>query len=63
MVKDAQTIRRQFADELFQCVWPLCGVCAKRVNIRSDSLNISICAYTLSYMSIIAYLKEKEKLW
>ena len=26
MVKHTQTIRRQFADELFECVWPFCGV-------------------------------------
>ena len=28
MVKHIQTIRRQFADELFECVWPFCGVAA-----------------------------------
>ena len=26
MVKHSQIIRRQTADELFECVWPLCGV-------------------------------------
>ena len=26
MAKQTQTIRRQFADELFQCVWPFCGI-------------------------------------
>ena len=26
MVKHTQTIDRQFADELFECVWPFCGV-------------------------------------
>ena len=26
MVKHTQTIRRQFADELFECVWPFCGI-------------------------------------
>ena len=25
MVKHTQTIRRQFADELFECVWSFCG--------------------------------------
>ena len=24
MVKHTQTIRREFADELFKCVWPFC---------------------------------------
>ena len=26
MVKRTQTIRRQITDELFECVWPFCGV-------------------------------------
>ena len=26
MVKHTQTIRRQIADELFECVWPFCGI-------------------------------------
>ena len=25
MAKHTQTIRGQFADELFECVWPICG--------------------------------------
>ena len=31
MVKHTQTIRRQIADELFECVWPLYGIGAGRV--------------------------------
>ena len=26
MVKQTQTIRQQIGDELFECVWPFCGV-------------------------------------
>ena len=26
MVKHTQTIRLQFLDELFECVWPFCGI-------------------------------------
>ena len=26
MVKHTQTIRRQFPDELFECVWPFYGI-------------------------------------
>ena len=26
MDKHTQTIRRQIADELFECVWPFCGI-------------------------------------
>ena len=32
MVKHTQTIRRQFADELFECVWPFCGIGAFSLN-------------------------------
>ena len=26
MIKHTQTIRRQFADELFECIWSFCDV-------------------------------------
>ena len=26
MVKHTETIRRQIAEELFECVWPFCGI-------------------------------------
>ena len=32
MVKHTQTIRRQIAGELFECVWPFCEIGAKRAN-------------------------------
>ena len=31
MVKHTQTIRPQFADELFECVWLFCEIGAERV--------------------------------
>ena len=31
MVKQTQTICWQIADELFECVWPFCGIGASRV--------------------------------
>ena len=31
MVKHPKTIRWQIADELFECVWPFCGIGALRV--------------------------------
>ena len=31
MVKHTQTIRRQFAEELFECVRPFCGIGAEMV--------------------------------
>ena len=33
MVKYTRTIRRQIADELFECVWPFYEIGAKRDNI------------------------------
>ena len=37
MVKHTQTIRRQIADELFQCVWPFCEIDASRVKQTAKS--------------------------
>ena len=34
MVKHTQTIRFQFPDELFECVWSFCGVGAERVKVH-----------------------------
>ena len=31
MVRHIKTIRREFADELFEYVWPFCEVAAERV--------------------------------
>ena len=31
MGKHTQTIRRQFPDKLFECVWPICGIDVERV--------------------------------
>ena len=36
MVKHTQTIRRQIADELFECVWPFCEIGTKTVNKKLD---------------------------
>ena len=36
---NTQTIRRLFADELFECVWPFCGICAYRVKKNPVWLN------------------------
>ena len=33
MVKHTQTIRRQIADELFECVWPFFGIGAEKIYI------------------------------
>ena len=34
MVKHAQTIRRQFADELFECAWPFCEMIISNLNFK-----------------------------
>ena len=33
MFKHSQTVRRQFSDELFECVWPFCEIGAERVKV------------------------------
>ena len=33
MVKHTQTIPREIGDKLFECVWPFCGIGAKRVKM------------------------------
>ena len=38
MVKHIQTIRRQFADKLLECVWPFWGVGAYRVKNMSENV-------------------------
>ena len=38
MVKDTQTIPRQFTDELFEFVRPFCGIGAEKVKSKYQSL-------------------------
>ena len=33
MAKHTQTIRREIADKLFECVWPFCWIGTLRVNL------------------------------
>ena len=40
MAKHTQTICRQFADELFECVWPFCGIGAERIKDVEESNQI-----------------------
>ena len=49
MVKHTEKIRRQPIDELFECVWPVCGVGAKRVKIYK----IILPSYSLVTFEII----------
>ena len=32
MIKHIQTIRREIADELFECVWPFCELALKELS-------------------------------
>ena len=73
MVKHIQTIRWQFADELFECVWPFCGISTQRVkhffmrillgqkhlSLRSPGIVITIsrCKYVKQWTSIIASVR------
>ena len=38
MVKHTQTFRRQFAEGLFECVWPFCDIGTERVKSFSSCL-------------------------
>ena len=38
MAKHTQTIRRQFADKLFECVWPFCGIGAFHSKICQENI-------------------------
>ena len=48
MVKHTQTICWQIGKELFECVWPLCGVGAKRVKVIISASVIFIFSLQLS---------------
>ena len=41
MVKHIQTIHRQFADKLFECVWPFCEIGASVKIIRLEVFKLS----------------------
>ena len=42
MVKYIQTIRREIADELFECVWKFCEIGAKRVKYKMQLFKITV---------------------
>ena len=39
MVKHTQKVRRQIADELFECVWPFCEIGAEKVKSSYNLLD------------------------
>ena len=47
MAKHTQTIRRQFANELFECVWPFCGIGAERVKERKVLIKDFVLSFTM----------------
>ena len=52
MVKHTQTFCWQIAGELFECVWPFCGIGAYRVNsIASDMID----NYEESFINILIF--------
>ena len=56
MVKHTQTIRRQIADELFECVSPFCGLALKELNMFqhtfSDTIKIRKREGTKAFMQL-----------
>ena len=59
MVKHTQTICRQFADELFDYVWPFCGIGAWRVKNEfknsADFFNADRNAINFGYIDILFF--------
>ena len=45
MVKHTQTIHRQIADELFECVWPFFGIGAESVKQEIADEYIHSCEF------------------
>ena len=54
MVKHTQTIRRQFVDELFECVWPFCGISVKGLKLPSSQ-------YLQTFLAGIYLLKVNKR--
>ena len=50
IVKYTQTIDRQTADELFECVWPFCDIGAYRVKVFVASMIWKIPKHRYSYI-------------
>ena len=60
MVKRTQTIRRQIAKELFDCVGPFCGIGAERVKTDSE---IEACIVVSHKEDKIIHLANKRSFW
>ena len=63
MVKYSQTIRRQFVDELFECVWSFCGVGTLMVKDTFFCLNIDGNSKKLSLSFCNSQKIKKGILW
>ena len=48
MAKHIQTIRRQIANELFECVWPFCEIGSMQEMLRLNFINVYTFKYLLS---------------
>ena len=53
MGKYTQTIRRQFADEMFECVWPFCYIGIWKVKKRRDRLLKPAALVYLVFLKIV----------
>ena len=65
MVEHTQTICRQFADELFQCIWPFCGIGAQKINDKAQChiavLSSCVCFYEFPTIKVL--LARLLKFW
>ena len=50
----SQTIRRQIDDELFDCVWPFCGIRAWRINEHIGYM--PRCLFDLLFIILVLFL-------
>ena len=62
MVKHTQTICRRIADELFECVWPFCGIGVER-DIMQNFFSTSnvIFPVSINYEWSFEYRKKKGR--
>ena len=63
MVKHTQTIRRQFGDELFECVWLFCEIGTQRVNGQNTKANVPVLLLADNQEKLLNYQWFKYDLW
>ena len=60
MVKHAQTIRPQFADELFECLWPFCDTAF--VTLKGLTLS-TLAKYSIILIGTLNAIQDFWSIW